>query len=92
MLGKVNDQERSWKGGRNFPKSSDSGGDGKSSYGYEGRNLGQEEEETFAEYASLFTFGKLLRKTLNLLLVTDIMRLATRTDRVDSLGRSFQSL
>ena len=47
--GKVNDQERSWKGGRNFPKSSDSGGDGKSSYGYEGRNLGQEEEEVFAE-------------------------------------------
>ena len=48
--GKVNEQEKSWKGGRSFPKSSDGGAESnKSSYGYEGRNLGQEDEEVFAE-------------------------------------------
>jgi len=56
LQGKVVEQERNGKGGRNMPKTTTGGGGsgnmrdvGKSSYGYEGRNLAQPEEEVFAE-------------------------------------------
>jgi len=55
VQGRVVEQERSFKGGKSYPKSGAGGGSGnmrdvsKNSYGYEGRNLAQPEEEVFAE-------------------------------------------